>query len=125
MPEAPIAKVSLSFAKLVATPTDTSWSQAYNAGNFFVCLSLIIDEPDEEISLQALGKDLFNVLQSEFFTLPEKNIEHIKKAISTSLESVPQNVTCSLTLAFFKEATLLVFISGSGKIVMKRGAKVG
>jgi len=125
MPEAPLAKVSLSFAKLVATPTDTAWSQAYNAGNLFLCLSLILDDPEDEVSLQALGKDLFNVLQSEFFTLPEKNIEHIKKAIHTSLQSVPQNVTCSLTLAFFKNTTLLVFISGSGEIVMKRGAKVG
>ena len=94
MPEAlPVAKVSLSFAKLVATPTDTAWSQAYNAGNLFVCLSLSIEELDEEISLHALGKDLFNVLQSEFFTLQEKNTESIKSAINTSLESVPQNVT--------------------------------
>ena len=125
MPEAPAAKVSLSFAKLVATPTETAWSQVYNAGNLFVCLSLSMDEIDEELSLHSLGKDLFNVLQSEFFTLPEKNTEHIKSAIQTSIESVPQNVICSLTLAFFKDATLLVFISGSGKIVMKRGEKIG
>src|SRR5579872_3174091 len=126
MPEASATKVSLSFAKLVATPTGTAWSQAYNAGNLFVCLSLTMDDSDsDEISLHALGKDLFSVLQSEFFTLQEKNIDHIKKAIQTSLESVPQNVTCCLTLAFFKESTLLVFISGSGKIVMKRDEKVG
>jgi len=125
MPETSATKVSLSFAKLVATPTETAWSQAYNAGNLFVCLSLSIQESDEEVSLQALGKDLFNVLQSEFFTLQEKNIEQIKKALQTSLESVPQNVTCCLTLAFFKESTLLVFISGSGKIVMKRDTKIG
>src|SRR6185312_10453942 len=123
MPEAPAAKVSLSFAKLVATPTETAWSQAYNAGNLFLCLSLSKQEEDEETSLHALGKDLFNVLQSEFFTLQEKNIDHIKRAIHTSLTSVPQNVTCCLTLAFFKDATLLVFISGNGKIVMKRGEK--
>src|SRR6266404_90450 len=125
MPEASTAKVSLSFAKLVATPTETAWSQAYNAGNLFVCLSLSLDETDKELSLHALGKDLFNVLQSEFFTLQEKNTPHIKAAIHTSLESVPQNVTCSLTLAFFKDATLLVFIAGSGKIVIKRAENVG
>src|SRR6266404_5649601 len=125
MPEASTAKVSLSFAKLVATPTETAWSQAYNAGNLFVCLSLSLDETDKELSLHALGKDLFNVLQSEFFTLQEKNTEHIKKAVQTSLASVPQNITCCLTLAFFKDSTLLVFISGSGKIVMKRKEHVG
>jgi hypothetical protein len=125
MPEAPTSKVSLSFAKLVATPTDNAWSQAYNAGNLFVCLSLNATDEDEELSLHALGKDLFNVLQSEFFTLPEKNTEHIKTAITTSLESVPQNVTYSLTLAFFKNTTLLAFIAGSGKIIMKRNDKIG
>src|SRR5215469_5919367 len=126
MPDSqPVAPVSLSFAKLVATPTETAWSQAYNAGNLFVCLSLSVEEADEELSLQALGKDLFNVFQSEFFTLPEKNTEHIKKAIQTSLETIPQNVTVNLTLAFFKETTLFVFIAGSGKIVMKRGEKAG
>ena len=66
MPEVPAAKVSLSFAKLVATPTETAWSQAYNAGNLFMCLSLSTPDTDEEISLHAIGKDLFNVLQSEF-----------------------------------------------------------
>ncbi len=125
MPEVPLSKVSLSFAKLVATPTETAWSQVYNAGNLFVCLALTIPEADEEISLHAIGKDIFNILQSEFFTLPEKNTEHIKNAIRTSLDTVPQNVTCSLTLAFFKDAALFVFISGSGKIVMKRGEKIG
>lgn len=126
MPEAqPVAKVSLSFAKLVATPTETAWSQAYNAGNFFVCLSLSTAEPDEETSLHALGKDLFNVLQSEFFTLQEKNTGSIKIAIRTSLASVPQNVNCSLNLAFFKDATLFVFIVGGGKVIMKRTDKVG
>lgn len=126
MPDSlPAAKLSLSFAKLVATPTDLAWSQAYNAGNLFVCLSLTTDEEKEDLSLQALGKDFFNVLQAEFFTLQEKNTEHIKAAIKTSLRSIPQNVSISLTLAFFKDTTLFVFIVGSGKIIMKRGEKVG
>lgn len=126
MPEStPAAKVSLSFAKLVATPTDISWSQAYNAGNLFACLSLAVEEATEELSLHVLGKELFNVLQSEFFTLEEKNTATIKSAIQTSLEKLPEQVTVSLILAFFKDTTLLVFIAGSGKIVMKRGEKIG
>jgi hypothetical protein len=131
MPETlPASKLTLSFAKLVATPNETSWSQVYNAGNLFACVSLTTledeaDIEDEEFSLQALGKDLFSVFQSEFFTLQEKNTAEIKKAIQTSLESVPDNVTVSLVLAFFKEAMLLVFIAGSGKVIMKRGEKTG
>src|ERR1700729_4357956 len=104
MPENhPAPKVSLSFAKLVATPTETSWSQAYNAGNLFACLSLKVEEVTEEISLHAIGKDLFNVLQSEFFTLQEKNTASIKMAIQTSLENIPSSVEIDLTLAFFRD----------------------
>jgi len=126
MPETnPAAKLSLSFAKLVATPTDTSWSQAYNAGNVFVCISLVAAQEEQEVSLQALGKDLFNVLQSEFFTLQEKNINNIKTAIQTSLSTIPEEIIVSLTLAYFKENTLHVFIAGTGKIIMKRGGKIG
>lgn len=126
MPEAlPTSKVRLSFAKLVATPTDIAWSQAYNAGNLFLCLSLVTAESNDELSLHALGKDLFNVLQSEFFTLQEKNVNSIKTAITTSLKTVEENVTVCLTLAFFKDETLLVFVAGSGKIIMKRGEKIG
>lgn len=129
MPESqPAAKLSLSFAKLVATPTDTAWSQAYNAGNVFVCISLTVaneNEIDEELSLHTVGKDLFNILQSEFFTLQEKNIASIKSAIQTSLSNVPQQLKVSLTLAFFKDNTLSVFIAGKGKIIMKRNDKIG
>src|SRR5580700_636902 len=104
MPEAQHAsKLSLSFAKLVATPTETSWSQAYNAGNVFICISLTTDIPNEETSLHGIGKELFNVLQSEFFTLEEKNIAAIKTAIDTSLKQVPEQIKTSLTLAFFKD----------------------
>src|SRR5579864_3251956 len=99
----PAAKFSLSFAKLVATPTDTSWSQAYNAGNVFICVSLNVTETSEEVSLHALGKDLFNVLESEFFTLQEKNITTIKVAIQNSLTNIPEQVTACLTLAYFKD----------------------
>ena len=119
------AQSSLSFAKLVATPTETAWSQAYNAGNLFACVALSIAEPSEEISLHALGKDLFTVLQAEFFTLEEKNISTIKKAIQTSFASLPPEVSRCLTLAFFKDNTLLVFIAGDGKVVMKRDEKIG
>ena len=127
MPEVhPAAKLSLSFAKLVATPTDTTWSQAYNAAaNVFVCISLTADIANEDLSLQAIGKELFNVLQSEFFTLQEKNTATIKAAIETSLVQIPEQVTVGLTLAYFKDNTLFVFIAGNGKIVMKRGEKIG
>ncbi len=126
MPESHHAvKPSLSFAKLVATPTDTAWSQAYNAGNLFACLSLSLQEASDEVSLQAVGKDILNLLESEFFTLEEKNTATIKEAITASLTKLPSAVTANLTLAHYKDNTLTVFIVGQGKVVMKRGEKIG
>lgn len=126
MPEShPTAKSSLSFAKLVATPTDTAWSQAYNAGNLFACLSLTLEKSNEELSLHALGKEIFSVFHSEFFTLQEKNTATIKEVMQKSLEKLPQEILVSLTLAYFKENTLIICIAGSGKVMMKRGEKVG
>lgn len=119
------AQSSLSFAKLVATPTETAWAQAYNAGNLFTCIALTTPEPSEETSLQALGKDIFQVLQSEFFTLSEKNTTGIKQILQTSLSQVPSAVSVNLILAFFKDNTLLLFTAGSGKIVMRRDEKIG
>ena len=133
------AKPSLAYAKLVATPTDTSWSQAYNAGSLFACLSLtkkpaIQDEAldidtaaadTDPISLHAVGKNLLNILESEFFTLEEKNIDTVKKAIITSIDHAPSTVSVNLSLALFKDAVLTVFIAGEGKILMKRKEHIG
>lgn len=120
-------KPSLAYAKLVATPTESSWSQVYNAGSLFACLSLIVkdeDAQDEQVSLHAAGKEIFNILESEFFSLPEKNMHTIKNAIQLSIEHAPSSISVNLSLALFKEDILYVFIAGGGKIIMKRGEHI-
>jgi len=117
--------LSLAFAKLVATPTDQSWSQVYNAGNLFASLSLSKKEADENSSLQAVGKEMFAALESEFFTLEEKSLETIKEAIANSTHTIPSNVTANLCVSYFKDNILYVFIFGKGAILMKRNEKVG
>ena len=118
-------KSRLAYAKLSATPTDSSWSQVYNAGNLFACLSLTTIPTEEKLSLQALGKEVFNTLEAEFFTLEEKSLTTIKEAVQKSTEHLPEHVAISLTLAFFKDTMLYLFIQGAGRIVMKRGEKLG
>lgn len=119
------AKPSLAYAKLVATPTDLSWSQVYNAGNLFASLSLSLEQPEDGISLQIVGKEIFNNLEAEFFTLEEKNLNTIKAAIADSIKKVPEPVSISLCLAFFKDSVLYLFIVGEGRIIMKRDEKIG
>lgn len=120
-----LTKQSLSYAKLVATPTGTAWSQVYNAGNLFACLSLSQEESSSEEKIAVIGKAVINNLEAEFFTLEEKSLESIKKAIKESLKDLPTDITLSFSLAFFKDSFLYVFIVGAGKIVIKRGEAIG
>lgn len=117
--------LNLSFAKLVATPTGSSWSQAYNAGNLFACLSLTKKSEDEASSLQTIGKEIFSNLEAEFFTLEEKTLESIKEAISKSLSNPTEGIEANLTVCFFKENILYVFVSGGGSVIMRRNGKIG
>lgn len=121
-----LSKSSLAYAKLTATPTDSAWSQVYNAGNLFACLSLTLSEPGKEpTSLQALGKELFNNLEAEFFTLEEKNLDTIKEAIHKSTKHIPNTITVNFCLAFFKDHILYLFLLGRGRVIMKRGENLG
>ncbi len=116
---------SLAFAKLVATPTDTSWSQVYNAGNLFASLSLSKKTHEAEVSLNSIGKEMFSSLESEFFTLENKDLENIKMSLANSTHTIPSSVVASLCLAFFKENILYVFVFGRGTVIMNRQDKTG
>jgi hypothetical protein len=121
-----VPKLSLAYAKIVATPTETGWSQVYNAGSLFAVLSLTInDQGNKEISLPAAGKNLFNNLEAEFFTLEKKTLTSIKTAIEKSFENIPPNIIADACFAFFKDKYLYLFIIGRGKIIMKRDEKIG
>lgn len=127
MPAQPFspAKPSLAFAKIVANPTETAWSQVYNAGSLFATLSLEQKGTNEEGTLPVVGKKIVSNLEAEFFTLEEKSLTAIKEAIHNSLQDIPETVTLSVCLAFFKDSLLYVFIFGAGKVLLRREGKIG
>src|SRR4051812_9598412 len=114
---------NLSFAKIVATQTEHAWSQVYHAGNLFAVVALTTD--DKESDLNALGKAMFNELEVEFFSLDTKTLPAIRKVIEENITKLPKEVLLSACIAFSKDAVLYLFIIGSGKILMKRGEKIG
>ncbi len=118
-------KINLSFAKIVATPTLTSWSQAYNAGNFFVVLSLTNGEAKDDAELTNVGKTIINNLEAEFFGLETKNLTTIKEAVLVSLSELPKSTTLSLTLTYLKDQVLYVLLYGAGNVLLKRENKTG
>lgn len=121
---AQISKPSLAYAKIVATPTDIGWSQAYNAGSLFAVLSLTTSGT-EKINLPTIGKDLLSSLEAEFFTLEEKTLRSIETAMKKSFEKIIPGITTDACLAFFKNDLLYILILGKGKIIIKRGELLG
>lgn len=123
-------KADLVFAKIVATPTLNSWSQAYNAGSFFAVLSLAKNEASEEDSLNALGKEILELLEKEYFSLEVKNLESIKQAVITTSKKVPEGVLASLVVGSIQtfpanKHVLYVFAYGSGKVILQRKETLG
>lgn len=116
----------LSFGKITSTPTQTGWSQAYNAGGLFVILSLDASgENSETETLGAIGKKYFNDLEAEFFTLEEKNAVGISKALTKTTAEVSENIRVSTLAAYCKEGLLYLFLLGAGKVYIKRGKAFG
>lgn len=122
-----MAETNLAFSKVVATPTPTAWSQAYSAGRLFAALSLQSETvPQEgEEHLNSLGKDLISTLESEFFTLENKDLESIKQAVTTTAERVKEGVKLSFVICYLNENVLYLFATGGGKSILKRGEKIG
>lgn len=118
---------SFSFAKLVSPPTVLAWSQAYNAGSLFVAVSLTKNPngQGEDAPLSAVGKDLINTLEEEYFTLEEKKLASIQQAIQATSRKLEKNVTCSLVAASVVDTILYVFVYSTGTILLKRKDTLG
>lgn len=115
---------SLRFGKIVATPTSSAWSQAYNAGGLFAVLALTSPDEETDHDLRTIGKTIISNFEAEFFTLEEKSLASIKQALSLSLEHIPEAVTTNVCLAYNKEDVLYIFIAGSGRVTIKRDDKL-
>lgn len=141
-----MAQGNLTFAKIVATPTNSAWSQAYSAGMLFTALSLkkkeeeVKEEKEDEekasedleqedgedsIELKSEGKKILDTLEAEFFTLEEKTLETIKGAITTASSQIPKDLEFSFVAAAVVNNILYVYILGKGAIFIKRGEKFG
>lgn len=118
---------NIEFANIVATPTETSWSQTYNAGRLFAVLSLSKEkkESGEQEHLGNLGKKILNSLEEEYFTLEVKNLESMKGAVSNTLEHLPKDSSSSFIITSIVQNVLYVFGYGFGKALLKRGENLG
>lgn len=113
---------SYNFTSILASPTDTAWSQTYNAGNLFVLLALASQEKSD---LTSLGQKTIKTLQGEYFTLEKKDLSSIKQAIKETLTDIPPDIIPSLLVVTVVENILYALSKGEGEILLKREDKLG
>jgi len=114
----------ITFATIVATPSDTSWSQAYTAGKLYAVLSLEHTDLDST-KLAALGKDIINALVEEYFTLEIKDLTTIKTAIIQTTTKIQKETTACLVVISIVNNILYAFSFGGGKVIIRRKGKIG
>jgi cell division protein FtsL len=121
-----MAEQNLSFAKIVANPNAYSWSQAYSAGKLFAVLSLETkEEIQEKDYLNVLGKEIFDSLEQEFFTLETKDLDSIKQAVVETSKKIPAEIECSFVICSILNNILYIYIVGNGKVALRREEKLG
>ena len=113
----------IDLAKIVATPQPNAWSQTYNAGKLFALLSFA--KKEEDVSLPMLGKETITTLESEFFSLEEKNLAAIEHIALTIVEKLPKTISCSLVIAALIDSILYIVTTQNGDVFIKRGGTFG
>ncbi|QQG40772.1 MAG: hypothetical protein HYV37_00405 [Candidatus Levyibacteriota bacterium] len=120
----------LHAATVVASPTASSWSQSYTAGNLFAVVSISYSsEPkvNEDLSLGTIGKEILNTLEAEYFTIENKTLSAIKTATEIAIKQAleKENISLSLALCSVLDNVLYVIAVGDSKIYLKRANKLG
>lgn len=111
----------ITFAKIVATPTQNAWSQTYNAGKLFAVLALNNpEEPSKDDFLSLIGKEVFNKLEEEFFTLEKKDFSSIKESIAIACKKIPKEVNYTIIVTCIHKDAIYGFVRGEGNIFLKR-----
>lgn len=121
----PYIPPQITSATVVATPSPLTWSQTYHAGKLFAVLALSQNEENEEQTLSSVGKRMLETLEEEYFTLEEKKLDAVKKAIELTLEKVPKGITVCLVALSISGETAHLFLQGDGAILLRRGEKIG
>ncbi|HVZ67521.1 MAG TPA: hypothetical protein VG917_04615 [Patescibacteria group bacterium] len=118
-------------SKIVATPKESGWSQAYSTLNLYIVLSIKSDQSDQPTTsgetgkIVAEGKELFERIQREYFSLDEKNLKKIKESVDAALDGIEDKSRISVLLATLTDNILYIVIATGGSVILKREDKLG
>ena len=114
---------NILLSKIVATPTESTWCQAYSTLNLYVVLSKKSHAIDE--SIVSSGKELLERIQREYFSLDQKDLKNIKKSVEAAVGEKENLDSVSIVLVTITQKAAYIVIAGAGNVVLKRGAKIG
>ena len=114
---------NILLSKIVANPTDTTWSQAYSTLNLYITLSIRADL--EGASIASEGKEILERLQREFFANEEKSLKNVKEAVENTVDEIKDNIDYSIILATITNDILYIVIASEGSVVIKRADEIG
>lgn len=120
---------NILLSKIVANPTESTWSQVYSTINLYVALSLRRGESEEKAekdeSMVSAGKELLERIQREYFSQDEKSLENIKKSIEEATSDIADKTRISVALATVSGDNLYIVTVSSSQVVLKRKGKIG
>lgn len=114
---------NILLSKIVANPTDTTWSQAYSTLNLYIALSIRADL--EGASIASEGKEILERLQREFFANEEKNLKNAREAVENTVKEIKDEIEYSIILATITNNILYIIIASEGSVIIKRGDQIG
>lgn len=116
-------ETNVLLSKIVANPQETTWAQAYSTLNLFIVLSL--RSQNSETSIVTEGKELFEKIQKEYFSLDEKGLSSIKKSVENAISDLEPEKEVSIVLSTVTQNFLYIVIASGGAVILKRNGKVG
>ena len=120
---------NILLSKIVANPTESTWSQVYSTLNLYVALSLKSDESEENAekdeSMVSAGKELLERIQREYFSQDEKSLENIKKSIEEATSDISDKRRICIVLATILRDNLYIVTVSSSQVVLAREGKIG
>lgn len=128
-----MGNIKIRVTKITSTPTIHAWSQAYSAGNFSALIALSRKKVDakneeketEEKDLQAIGREVATILESEYFTVEKKTLASVKQAVITACERLPADIQANLIATTVVNNILYAYVFGGGKVFLRRGTEMG
>ncbi len=115
-------ETNILLSKIVATPGESTWSQAYSTLNLYIVLSIKSQDVKEGIVGQ--GKELFEKIQREYFSLDDKNLKNIKEAVEKALAETEDKNNVSVVLATITNNIMYIVVASEGYAILKRSGKV-